>query len=130
MYPYATLWLTAARYWTEIAAHAPLVIGERLLAMAVAGPRPTAAHQAEMARMVIEKGQAVAESTAAMWLAAMHGQQAAWQRALRAGRFVPEPADFALGAATARRYGASLKPISRRVTANARRLAARKRPRH
>ena len=129
MQAYATLWWTAARYWAEIATFSPLVMSERLLAIAGSGVVPSAAHQAEMTRMVIEKGEAMAESTTAMWLAALHGQQAAWQRALRAGRAVPLAEDYALGAATARRYGAALQPISRRVTANARRLAAKKRRR-
>lgn len=126
MQAYATLWWTAARHWAEIASYSPLVIGERLLAMSVAGPQPSAAHQAEMARMVIEKGEAVAETFTSLWLATLHGQQAAWQRAWSAGRPVPLAQDFALGAATARRFGGAWRPVSRRVTANAKRLRGRK----
>lgn len=127
MKAYGTLWRIAARHWTEIAAFAPLVISERVLSAAAAGARPTARHQAEMTRMVVEKGEAVAESAMALWLAALDSQQIAWQRAWRTGRAVPAPADFAMAASTARKLGRSLGPVSRRVTANAKRLSARKR---
>jgi hypothetical protein len=75
-----------------------------------------------MTRMVVEKGQAVAESATALWLAAAEAQQQAWQRAWRAGRPAPVPADYALSVATARKFGNSVGPISRRVSANAKRL--------
>jgi len=127
MKAYGTLWWAAARHWTEIAAFAPTVISERVLSAAAAGARPTARHQAEMNRMVVEKGEAAAESAMALWLAAVDSQQCAWQRAWRAGRAVPVPADFALAATTARKLGRSLAPVSRRVTANAKRLSARRR---
>lgn len=127
MKAYGTFWWIAARHWAEISAWAPLVIGERLLSAASAGPRPSARHQAEMTRMVLEKGQAVVESSAALWLAGVASHQLAWQRAWQAGRALPVPADYALTAAGARGFGHALRPISRRVSANARRLAARKR---
>jgi hypothetical protein len=129
MQAYATLWWTAARHWAEIASYSPFVIGERLVAMSVAGPQPSAAHQAEMTRMVIEKGEAVAESATALWLAALHGQQLAWQKAWASGRAVPAPQDLQLAASTARKLGRALSPVSTRVAANARRLAAKKRRR-
>ena len=122
MQAYATLWWTAARHWAEIASFSPMVMGERLFAMGVAGPQPSLAHQAEMTRMVIEKGEAMAESATAVWLAALHGQQVAWQRAWRSGRPVPSPADLALAASTARKLGNAWSPVSRRVAANAKRL--------
>lgn len=127
MKAYGTYWWITARHWAEISAFAPLVIGERLLAAATAGATPTAAHQAEMTRMVREKGEAMAESAAALWLAAFESQQLAWQRAWRAGRAAPAPADFAWSAASARKLGQAWSPVSRRVTANAKRLSARKR---
>lgn len=127
MKAYGAYWWIAARHWAEISAFAPLVIGERMLAAAAAGAKPGAAHQAEMTRMVVEKGEALAESAAAVWLAAFESQQLAWQRAWRAGRAVPAPADFAWSAATARKLGGAWAPVSRRVSANAKRLAARKR---
>jgi hypothetical protein len=127
MKAYGTMWWLAARHWAEISAFSPVVISERVLAAAAAGARPTAGHQAEMTRMVVEKGEAVAESATALWLAAIESQQLAWQRAWRAGRVSPTPADFALTAATARKLGHALGPVSRRVTANAKRLAAKKR---
>ncbi len=129
MQAYATLWWTAARHWAEIASLSPMVMGERLLAMSVAGPQPSAAHQAEMTRMVIEKGEAMAESATALWLATLHGQQLAWQRAWRSGRAVPSPGDLALAASTARKLGHTLSPVSRRVTANAKRLARKRKSR-
>jgi hypothetical protein len=127
MKAYGTLWWIAARHWTEIATASPLVISERVRSAAAAGVRPTERHQAEMTRMVVEKGEAVAESAMALWMAALHNQQLAWQRAWRNGRAVPVPADFALAASTARKLGRSLSPVSRRVTANAKRLSAGKR---
>jgi len=127
MQAYATWWLSSARHWAEIATFSPLVIGERLFAMSIAGPKPSAAHQAEMTRMVIEKGEAMAESATALWFAAWHGQQLAWQKAWQAGRAAPAPADYVLAASTARKLGGAWSPISRRVTANAKRLGAKKR---
>ena len=124
---YGAFWWTAARHWAEIYTFAPTVISERLLAAAAAGPRPTAEHQAEMTRMMVEKGEAVAESATAVWLATLESQQLAWQRAWRAGRAAPGPADYALAASTARKLGQAWGPVSRRVTANAKRLAAQKR---
>ena len=127
MKTYGTFWWIAARHWTEISTFAPLVISQRLLTAAAAGTRPTAQQQTEMTRMVVEKGQAVAESATALWLAALEGQQLAWQRAWRSGRAAPVPADYTLAASTARKLGHALGPVSRRVTANAKRLSAKKR---
>ena len=127
MKAYGTMWYLAARHWAEISAFSPLVISERVLAAAAAGGRPSAEHQAEMTRMVVEKGEAVAESATALWFAAVESQQLAWQRAWRAGRASPAPADYALSNAMARKLGQALSPVSRRVTANAKRLAAKKR---
>jgi hypothetical protein len=127
MKAYGTFWWIATRHWSEISVFSPLVIGERMLSAANAGTRPSARHQAEMARMVAEKGEAVAESATALWLAGVASQQLAWQRAWRSGRAAPIPADFALTEGAARKLGHSLSPISRRVKANAKRLAARKR---
>lgn len=127
MKAYGTMWWIAARHWAEISAFSPMVISERMLAAAASGAVPTAAHQAEMTRMVVEKGEAVAESATALWLAAVESQQLAWQRAWRAGRASPVPADYALAASTARKLGQAWSPVSRRVTANAKRLATKKR---
>jgi hypothetical protein len=127
MQAYAAYWWTAAQRWSEIVAFAPLVIGARLSSAATAGARPGARHRAEMTRMVVEKSEALAESAAAVWLVALESQQLAWQRAWRAGRPAPAPADYALAVATARRLGQAWRPVSRRVTANAKRLAPTKR---
>jgi hypothetical protein len=80
-----------------------------------------------MTRMVVEKGEAMAESAAAVWIATVDAQQQAWQRAWRAGRAAPAPVDYALSAATARKLGNAVRPISRRVAANAKRLGAGRR---
>jgi hypothetical protein len=96
--------------------------------MSVSGlNKPSGRQQAEMARMVIEKGEAMAEMSGALWFAALHGHQLAWQKAWRAGRAAPTAADLMLAPSTARKIGHSLGPVSRRVTANAKRLAKRKR---
>ena len=126
MKAYGTMWWIAARHWAEISAFSPMVISERVLAAAAAGPRPSADHKAEMTRMEVEKGEAVAESATALWLAAVESQQLAWQRAWRAGRPAPTATDFALSARTARKLGHALGPVSRRVTANAKRLGKKK----
>ncbi|MGZ8255749.1 MAG: hypothetical protein ACXWVT_12920 [Burkholderiaceae bacterium] len=127
MKAYRTMWWNTARHWAAISAFSPLVISERVLAAATSGAVPTAAHQAEMTRMVVEKGEAVAESATALWFVAVESQQLAWQRAWRAGRAAPLPADYALAASTARKLGQAWSPVSRRVAANAKRLAAKKR---
>ena len=124
MKTYGTFWWIAARHWSEIALFSPLVISQRLLD---AMQQPSVRQQAEMTRMVVEKGEAVAESATVLWLSALESNQLAWQRAWRAGRAVPAPADYTLTAASARKFGRALKPVSRRVTANAKRLSARKR---
>ena len=127
MKTYGSTWWTAARRWAEITTLSPLVISERMRAAATAGPRPTAEHRAEMSRMVVEKGQAAAESATSLWFAAIESQQLAWQRAWRAGRVAPLPVDYAPTASTARKLAQALTPVSRRVTANAKRLTAKKR---
>jgi hypothetical protein len=121
------LWWDVTRQWMQIYTFAPMVIGARLSAAATAGTRPSARHQAEMSRMAVEKGEALAESAAALWFAAMQTQQRAWQRAWRVGRALPLSSDYDFATATARSVGQAWRPISRRVTANAKRLGARKR---
>jgi hypothetical protein len=125
MNPYATLWWTSALQAMQIGWHAPVVIGQRLLRIAASGPQPGAADQREWTRMVIEKNEAAFDSAMSFWMAALHGQQQAWQRALRAGRIIT-PEDFQLDRATARRLGRSLTPVTRRVKSNARRLTRRR----
>lgn len=127
MKTYGAIWWTAARRWAEITTLAPLVISERMRSAATAGARPSAGHRAEMNRMVAEKGQAAAESATTLWFAAVESQQLAWQRAWRAGRIAPLPVDYAPTTATARKLTQALTPVSRRVTANAKRLTAKKR---
>ena len=121
------LWWDLNRQWMEIFTFAPLVISARVSSAAAAGTRPSARHQAEISRMTAEKGEALAESATAVWLSAMQMQQNAWQRAWRAGRPLPSPSDYALATSAVRSLGQAWRPISRRVKANARRLAAKKR---
>lgn len=80
-----------------------------------------------MLRMSVEKGEALVESAAALWLAALDCQQRAWQRAWRAGRPLPSVSDYVSAGSSARHLGQAWRPISRRVTANARRLTANRR---
>jgi hypothetical protein len=126
MNPYATLWWTSALQAAQIGWHAPVVISQRLLRIAASGPQPGAADRREWMRMVIEKNEAAFDSAVSFWMAALHGQQQAWQRALWAGRPLT-PQDFRLDKATARRLGRSLTPVTRRVKSNARRLTRRRR---
>ena len=77
--------------------------------------------------MTVEKGEALAESGAAWWFAAMQTQQRAWQHAWRAGRPVPSLPDYALATSSLRSLGKAWRPVSRRVTSNAKRLSASKR---
>ncbi len=126
MNPYTTFWWTSAFQAAQIGWHAPVVIGQRLLRIAASGSQPSAADQREWMRMVFEKNEAAFDSAMSFWTAALHGQQQAWQRALRAGRLVT-PADFLLTGGTARRLGRSLAPVTRRVKSNARRLTRRRR---
>ena len=129
VHPYFTWWLASARHWSQIAAFAPLVVQRRLSDIAAAGKTPSAATLVEMTRMTTEKGEALAESGVALWMAAVHAQQLAWQRAWRAGRPAPALQDFALAASTARKLGRTLRPVSSRVGANAKRLTAKRRRR-
>lgn len=120
----AALWSAIGRQWFEIATLAPLVAGARLSSAARLPHGRT--QQRETRRMLSEKIEAAAESTTLLYSAAWHVHQLAWQRAWRAGRPTPIPADYALAAGTARRLGQIGNPISRRVSANAKRLAAAK----
>lgn len=126
MNPYATLWWTSALQAAQIGWHAPIVIGQRMLRLAASGPPLNAANRREWIRMVNEKNEAAFDSALSLWSTAMHAQQQAWQRALRAGRLL-RPEDFTLDRATAQRLGRSLVPTTRRVKANARRLTRRRR---
>jgi hypothetical protein len=110
-------WRNAMTLW-EIGFAAPQVIAHRLQRMALAGPRPGRRDQREFTRMGQEKAEAFAESWMAMVLRMWQGQQAMdasmFQQGLR-----PWLATMAEG----------MKPVHRRVTANARRLGGARRRR-
>jgi hypothetical protein len=107
---YDAWWRNTTTFW-EIAIAAPQVVAQRMQRMALAGPRPGARDRREFTLMGQEKAEAFAESWLAMGLRAWQAQQAlgAWllQQGLR-----PWLATAAAG----------MKPVHRRVTANARRL--------
>jgi len=91
----------------EIGVAAPQVIAHRLQRMALAGPLPGARDQREFTRMGQEKAEALAESLMAMGLA--------MGACVLAQDVRPWFATMAEG----------MKPVHRRVTANARRLSGR-----
>jgi hypothetical protein len=110
-------WRNSMTLW-EIGFAAPQVIAHRVQRMALAGPRPGARDQREFTRMGQEKAEAFAESMMAMGLRMLQGQQAMGASML-ATDLRPWLATMAEG----------MKPVHRRVTANARRLGGAKRRR-
>jgi len=123
MNEWTKLWFKTLQQAAEIGWYSPLVVGQRLQRFADAGKKPSAADQREWIRMVAEKNAAAFESATELWSAMLTAQQRAWLRALQTGRF-QAPA-LVPDRATARRLGRSLRPVSRRVKANARRLTRR-----
>jgi hypothetical protein len=121
---WARIWLSAFQQAAEIGWYAPVVIGKRLQRFGAAGKSPSAADQGEWIRMVTEKNAAAFESATALWAAAVSAQQDAWIRALQSGRV--SPPRLIPDRKTARRLVRSLRPVSRRVKANARRLTRRR----
>lgn len=123
MNAWVKIWFSTLQQAAEIGWHAPLVIGQRMQRIAAAGVQPSAADQREWIRMVTEKNVAAFESATELWSALLSGQQRAWLRALQSGRL--HAPSFAMDAATARGLSRSLRPVSRRVKANSRRLTRR-----
>lgn len=103
---YAAFWRHALVWW-EIALAAPVVVGLRSARMAAAGASPSRRDRRESVRMVQEKAEAGLESMLAvgtrLWQAQLAWPGAAWPLAT-----------------------AALRPVHRRVTANARRLSRRR----
>jgi hypothetical protein len=110
-------WRNTMTLW-EIAFAAPQVIFHRMQRIALAGPRPGRRDQLEFTRMGQEKAEAFAESLMAMGLRMWQGHQA-MGASLLAHDLRPWLATMADG----------LKPVHRRVTANARRLGGARRRR-
>jgi hypothetical protein len=104
-------WRNSMTLW-EIGFAAPQVVAHRLQRMALAGPRPGARDRREFTRMGQEKAEAFAESLMAMGLRMWQTQHAVGASVL-AQDMRPWLATMAVG----------MKPVHRRVTANARRLS-------
>jgi hypothetical protein len=120
-------WWKLAQAAGDIAFHAPRVVQQRGALFA----KPGTTDWVEATRMVTEKIEAATEAQAALWWHGLTLQQRAWLdfwSASLAGR-PPRP----LTPAALRRVsrdsavlaGRALKPVRRRVKANARRLARR-----
>jgi hypothetical protein len=108
----------------EIGVAAPQVIAHRLARMALAGPAPSARDRKEFSGMVMEKQLALFQA----WTAAV-GQMFQWQQqaalSLLAGASPHKHAAQGRQAAS-RLVAATLAPVHRKVTANAKRLARTK----
>lgn len=115
-----------ARKAAEVAWAAPQVITQRLTRMAVAGSSPTAADKREMHRMGAEKMAAFCESWLAMGMEAARFQQRTLMSMFTPAWLGGGRAPSAKRSAMAM-LGQGLAPVHRRVTANAKRLAKKKR---
>ena len=122
----ATWWRNATTLW-EIGLATPQVIAQRTTRMALAGPSPSAQDQREFLRMGQEKAEAFGESWLAMGLRLWQMQTSAaaslWAQWLRQGPQMLFAAEQPLLQALPQLLASGLKPVHRRVTANARRLA-------
>lgn len=128
----AAWWRNATTLW-EIALAAPQVVAQRTTRMALAGHTPSARDRREFTRMGQEKAEAFGESWLAMGLRLWQLQTAAaasmWGQWLRQGPQLMLAAEQPLLQAWPHVMASGLKPVHRRVTANARRLAAPRRTR-
>jgi hypothetical protein len=114
---------------TELAFSVPQVVTHRLGRIARAGPVPSSGDRSEIYRMTSEKVTAFYESWTAMQIESMRLSQELWLSSLQAA-WTPwlsrsgRKRKLSRGAASIAAHG--LSPISRRASANARRLAKRK----
>lgn len=119
----APWWRNAQTMW-EIALSAPQVVAHRSARMALAGQTPSARDRKEFQRMGAEKLEAAGESAFAVMLQMWQAQQKA-ALALMSAWWKPQawmdpgPWLRAMPGVTA----AGLKPVHKRVTANAQRLS-------
>jgi hypothetical protein len=123
-----------ARQLTELSIAAPQVAAHRLARMAASGPTPSAQDRKELTGMILEKQVAFVQSWQAMFAAGLQAQQAfasAWLdaatraalgRPLRTAKAARKARDATLAIAAS-----GLAPVHRKATANARRLARKKR---
>ncbi|WP_298232297.1 polyhydroxyalkanoate granule-associated phasin [uncultured Azohydromonas sp.] len=120
---WSSWWRNAQTMW-EIAQSAPQVIAHRSTRMALAGHMPSARDRKEFHLMGAEKLEAMGESAFAVMLQLLQAQQTA-TLALMSAWWKPQawvdpgPWLRAMPGVTA----AGLKPVHKRVTANAQRLA-------
>jgi hypothetical protein len=117
------------RQWASLSVATPQVVAQRLARMAAAGVQPNARERAEMQRMTTEKFVAVAASWQAMTLQALRVQQRlifSWLTPRRTLALAPTAA-ARLQTAALGVLSAGLAPVQRAATANARRLARRRR---
>lgn len=115
---------------TGLAFSVPQVVTHRLGRIATAGPDPSSVDRDEIYRMTTEKVAAFYESWAAMQVEGMRLSQELWLSSLQAAWtpwLAPTGYKRKLRRGTARIAAHGLSPISRRASANARRLAKRKR---
>jgi hypothetical protein len=110
----------------QLATIAPLVIGNRVAGMAVAGPEPTARDRKELARMGQEKVDAWSEAAQAMGIRVVRANMDMATLLLRqAWGGAPAPVAFANRAIelSSDLLADALAPYHRRVLANSRRLS-------
>lgn len=130
---YAVNPLAAYASWMkmwQLATIAPMVIGYRLVGMAVAGPEPGARDRKELARMGQEKFDAWSEAVQATGMRVIRANMAMTTLLLRqAWGGAPAPAAFANSATrlSSDLLADTLAPYHRRVLANSRRLSRHQR---
>lgn len=125
---------SVSRKAAEVAVAAPQVIARRLTQMALAGAKPSARDRKEFQRMGAEKMAALTESWSAMAARTVQAQQKlalSWMASL----WMPGKNSQSLAKKAVRQAGDAMlevvdegmKPIHRRVVANAKRLSRTKR---
>lgn len=115
--------------FTKLAFSVPQVVTHRLGRIAMAGPAPSSVDRNELYRMTGEKVAAFYESWTAMQVESMRLSQELWLSSLQAAWtpwLAPTAYQRTLRRGAARVAAQGLAPISRRASANARRLAKRR----
>jgi hypothetical protein len=125
--------LQVSRQMTDLLMTAPLVIGQRLTRMALAGHAPSAADRRENQRMVQEKVEASMESASALMTQTARASFSFWSSMMQAGLSASstaraQRAGMAATEASLDMARGALAPVVRRTKGNARRLARKKRP--
>lgn len=125
---------STARTLTELGVAVPQVVAHRVMRLALAGPVLSRRDQKEFSGMVLEKQMAVVQSWQAMFAPSLRLQGAlvsAWLRALAPATPAVRGSQAralsrALGEAALAVADQGLRPMHRKATANARRLARTK----